>query len=55
MNNDFGNLSPEPVAGQELALVGHGGAFGSPVPAMVVIVPLPASTLRMRWSLLSAM
>ena len=53
MNIDLGNLRPEPCAGQARALVGQGGAFGSPVPAIVVIVPLP-SILRMRWSLLSA-
>src|ERR1041384_3214126 len=29
MNIDFGNLSPEPSAGQDEALFGQGGAFGS--------------------------
>jgi len=53
MNIDLGNLSPEPCAGQLLALVGQGGALGSPVPAIVVMVPLP-SILRIRWSLLSS-
>jgi hypothetical protein len=55
MNIDLGNLRPEPSAGQVAALLGQGGAFGSPVPAMVVTVPEAASTLRSRWLLLSAM
>jgi hypothetical protein len=55
MNIDFGNLSPEPAAGHVLLLSGQGGLLGSPVPAIVVIVPVAASTLRSRWLLLSAM
>ena len=55
MNIDFGNLSPEPAAGQVCALSGQFGALGSPVPAIVVIVPDPVSTFRNRWLLLSAM
>jgi hypothetical protein len=53
MKIDLGNLRPDPSAGQVCALVGHGGAFGSPVPAIVVIVPEP-SILRSRWLPLSA-
>ena len=53
MNIDFGNLSPEPAAGQVGALSGQGGAFGSPVPAIVAILP-EVSIMRSRWLPLSA-
>src|SRR5688500_6228851 len=54
MNIDFGNLSPEPAAGQAGALSGQAGAFGPAVPVVVVSLP-GVSTLRSRGLPLSAM